>query len=1034
MKNFIWGLLVATFLISLSFHSFGQERGLIFNQLTLQENLISQKFNDNVYTDRKGTVWIGSIEGLNRYEGGSVLQTLSGPFLDNKTTLAEPNIQSGFFEDSMGNIWFNTTSYLHRFDSQEGTFTKFSFRNTSQGQEKYLELIFLDSVQQRLWIASENKLCISALDDPTYPIFCDSIPTGAGFGPQITQLENSDLKFLFIPTDIGCEFISISSSEESLSFERIDSLILGYPAHTLLPISDTQVLIGTDSGLIHMDLETRSLHPIHFLKDSTMGKIIGIHPLDGHRFLIASASAEFFIYHSLERQIIAKWLIDRRHGQGVSPEKVRQTYLDKDQTLWLTSESQGIFFVNLNKRKFSTYLRKQSGGNGPVNDIIALTESSKGNIWCLTSKEILVLDPYGAIIDTWAKQLQNFSEVYGQFPYFIYCDDRDRIWICSSEGLFVFLPDSQTYFSVQNPEKDVHPTFLTQFNNGDIWVASVSGIWQVIETQSSPYLSSIFPKGHMDSTLVSAFIHEWIEGKVVVNSPYQSIQVYSNKPTTVSRDTTFELPYMVNGVAQDLKDSSLWLTTSQGLFHLRFTMRGFQLEQNEELPLEPLMGIIQENDSTFWISSLRGLIKYRKGSGYWRYGLADGLAGLQFQFWAYLKHSRGVYLFGGVDGITYFTPTEVQSIATQARPTLSAIWINDTLQSQPLFHMGSYFALDEVEELTFPYSQNTLSFRFAAREYSDPGTNHYRFQLVGIDDTLVNLQAENFVRYPNLPPNTYILRLEASNSDGEWSPEQYELKFIVTPPWYKTWWFYTLVFSVISWIAFLLIRFRIRNARKEAEYKQQVAEIETAVLKLQMNPHFIFNSLGSVQNYLSFEDTETASQMLKMFTILIRKILNYSEREYVSLSEEIDLLKEYVSIESMRFQKKVDFQVTVDPALDPEETLIPPMILQPFVENTFKHGISSQTEETSRITLSFAAEKSGLLCILKDNGMGRDQATKRLPPHKKHISKATEITSKRLSLLQEKEQAKTQLEIIDLKDETGRGNGTEVRLTLPLIQ
>ena len=1017
-----------------------QEETLILNSLTVSNNLTSQRFNDKVFRDSEGTVWISSIEGLNRYEGGTVYQTLSDPSLTNKRTLAEPNILSNFFEDEKGDIWFNTSSFLHRFNRLDGTFLKYSLENSPLGTGKHIELVYLDSTKHQLWFASESTLFITSSDSPSFPLLQHKIPAASGFGSKMGILNSSDQKYLFVPTGNGCQLFIIPPTN-SLKDWRRDSLSMGIQSHTFLPISESQALIGTDSGIVHFHIQQSLQQPIYEYEDKSLGKIMGIHPYEGDLYLLLSSMATIFIYDASSKQIINQASIFLSQNYGAIPSKFRQSYLDRDKTLWISSESQGIFFANLYKRKFSNFLKKPPASTGLLNDIISLTTTSEGNIWCLTSKGIQVISSDGETLTQWEDRLEELKKVYGDYPYYLYSDKIDLIWICSSMGLFSFDPKTGFFSTLTKDFENLHPTYLIQREDGELLVSSLSGIWRVSDKGALLQVQSIFPEKHPDRSQAFGYMQEWKKGKLVVNRPYKGLTIYAVKSGAYQIDSTFELPYLVQGMALDKEDSSLWITTSQGLFHLDDDLETYRLRLAPTLPQSSFTGILQAEDGAFWISSLRGLLRYNPSGTYWQYDLADGLSSLQFLFWSYAKDRSGRYLFGSTNGITVVHPEKIQPLNTEARPTLSELWINDTLQTRPLYLDNTFISFNEASEITLPFHRNTLSFRFAAREYSNPSSNRFRFQLVGVDDSLVNLGTESFVRYPNLPPNTYFLRLEATNSDGKWSPNAYTLKIVITPPWYQTWWFRLLMLSMVLFAIYKIIKNRIERIKKEAlykqkeaEYKQQVAEVEAAVLKLQMNPHFIFNSLGSVQNYLTRKHTESAELMLNKFIPLIRRILDYSVEEYITLSDEIDLLRRYVGIETMRFQGEVAFEVEVAPSIDPEETLIPPMILQPFVENSLKHGISTQQDRGGKIEVIFEEAEAYLLCRIRDNGRGRAQASQLTNQNKGHVSKATDITTRRIKLLEDKGYPDSRLEIIDLLDSSTQGVGTEVRLYLPLIQ
>ncbi|MBK7336153.1 MAG: histidine kinase [Saprospirales bacterium] len=203
------------------------------------------------------------------------------------------------------------------------------------------------------------------------------------------------------------------------------------------------------------------------------------------------------------------------------------------------------------------------------------------------------------------------------------------------------------------------------------------------------------------------------------------------------------------------------------------------------------------------------------------------------------------------------------------------------------------------------------------------------------------------------------------------------------------------------------IRKKEEMLRKEAEVRQQMAETETAILRLQMNPHFIFNSMNSINAYILKKDINTASDYLGRFAKLMRMILDLAAKPLIPVSDEIELLKLYLQTEAMRFEHKFSYVFEVDESLDPDDVVLPTMILQPFVENAIWHGLSNKKGE-GLIRISFKKENEMLHCVVEDNGIGRDAALHSKSGVTVHESKAMSITLRRLELL-EKTQTKSQL-------------------------
>lgn len=228
--------------------------------------------------------------------------------------------------------------------------------------------------------------------------------------------------------------------------------------------------------------------------------------------------------------------------------------------------------------------------------------------------------------------------------------------------------------------------------------------------------------------------------------------------------------------------------------------------------------------------------------------------------------------------------------------------------------------------------------------------------------------------------------------------------------------------------AFVILFIR-QNKLKQIQEKTR---LQQQLFRSQMNPHFIFNSLGSIQSSIINEEPDKAVKYLAGFSKLMRNILDSSQQETVSLKEEFETIQNYLDLQKLRFPRKFDFFIDVNSTLDPDDIYIPPMLAQPFIENCIEHGFRQQNTK-GHIRISFNREPNKLVLTIEDDGIGRAKAMENLQKQDKdHKSMATEITRQRISAINKKQKRKITLKISDLKDETGQARGTLVRFCLPL--
>jgi two-component system LytT family sensor kinase len=238
----------------------------------------------------------------------------------------------------------------------------------------------------------------------------------------------------------------------------------------------------------------------------------------------------------------------------------------------------------------------------------------------------------------------------------------------------------------------------------------------------------------------------------------------------------------------------------------------------------------------------------------------------------------------------------------------------------------------------------------------------------------------------------------------------------------------------------LEIRYSAESKEKEAEmFKLQAAGLQLKALRAQMNPHFVFNALNSVQNYITSNDTSQAAKYLAQFAHLMRKSLEYSELEVISLEKEVDFLRNYLDINmNLRFENQLRYEITIDDEIEEDIYGVPTMIIQPYVENAIEHGIRSKRNGLIKIDFCLIDENT-ILCKVEDDGIGRQKARElqlKNPNFKDHKSMGTRITQDRLEiLLRSRNMDENAVEIHDLMDkETGKGSGTLVEIRIPVME
>lgn len=325
------------------------------------------------------------------------------------------------------------------------------------------------------------------------------------------------------------------------------------------------------------------------------------------------------------------------------------------------------------------------------------------------------------------------------------------------------------------------------------------------------------------------------------------------------------------------------------------------------------------------------------------------------------------------------------------------------------------------------------SFEFSALGFSNP--KQFAYRMVELGEEWIETAEQRSASYSNVAPGTYHFELKCRLVDGQWS-EVRNLEIIVPPHWWQTWWFQMAVAAVLSLIAYSVYRGRLENVRQKerlkSEFQRKLNDVEMQALRSQMNPHFLFNSLNSIQMFIVKNQVMEAVEHLDNFSRLVRLILQNTRSPLVPLKEEVEALKLYMEMENLRFKTKFTHRVEVAPEINIHQQEIPPMLLQPFVENAIWHGIQHKKTD-GEVAVRISRDDHHLICEIEDDGIGRVAAKKiQENTNRVHRSLGMKITRDRIQMMNETQGIPARIEIIDLYGEGGKATGTKVVVYLPV--
>lgn len=437
------------------------------------------------------------------------------------------------------------------------------------------------------------------------------------------------------------------------------------------------------------------------------------------------------------------------------------------------------------------------------------------------------------------------------------------------------------------------------------------------------------------------------------------------------------------------------------------------LKPEHGLPEGTLNHLCDDGKGNLWAATTLGLAKiFKNAQGKWAvraFTTAHGLPDLEVQ--DIVADSAGFLWVATGQGLCRFK--EPDTSPYRLRPFLRQLFVNGQLR---------YFA----ERQHFAHGENNLKIHFLTLNFRQFGQIKYRYRLREQDDW--NITDNTSVDFPQLAPSTYRFELQSQDEEGYWS-DSCAWDFDIRPPWWATWWCRIGAVLLLCAGAYWAYRSRLHRVHAWGALQQQTYTLERAALQAQMNPHFIFNCLNSIQQFIQQNDREQAIHYLGHFARLVRDTLDASVRGKVSLEDELRMLHHYLDLEKLRFKGDLEYHIETHLASDPSDLLFPPLLIQPMVENAVVHGMRDMGR-VGRVEILFQETDDELVVRVRDNGQGIAGLGKNTQPGD-HKPIATTITGRRLALLQ-KDGADAAFQRQNILDANGQVLGVEVVLRIGL--
>jgi ligand-binding sensor domain-containing protein len=551
-------------------------------------------------------------------------------------------------------------------------------------------------------------------------------------------------------------------------------------------------------------------------------------------------------------------------------------------------------------------------------------------------------------------------------------------------------------------EKPIRINKLEKGKNGSIWAGTSSGLCR-INCDNGQYFE--------DTSI-------WVDSTKTISKYYKDNYKYFNDNFVLN-----------NGINSVLTDNSgkVWAAGEKGISVILPDDKIISAGKTPDFDLSSSTSLAVDKSNNLWVGNLKGLYRIpvdsflnNNISGLILFDEKNGLPSSEVKALAYDSLSNELWIGTG-DGLAKM---ELYNLEIYLNPPPKVIINNIQLQDT---------TLAQFNNLVFKPHQNNIKINFTSTNYRSPRSIKYEYKLGEGNTEWINTANTN-IELASLSPGDYYFLIRAKDNNSR--SDITILRFTLKPPFTKTIWFYLCIFFIFAALVISVSFRRVRNinrkAKEKIEIQNNISSLKHQALSASMNPHFIFNTLNSIQYYISTHNHEESNEFIVNFSHLIRMNLDHAANTFILLETELQRLELYLRYEKIRLEQKLNYEINIDSSIDPQKLKIPNMILQPFVENSLWHGLSSK-KDTGTVSIGIRRDiktinsnnLSVIIITISDNGIGLEEASKHA--NSKHISKGISIIKERLELLANEIK---NYPFITVKERDDNQTGTIVTITL----
>lgn len=948
-----------------------------------RDGMLSSKIYSLLQTkDRK--LWIGTELGISVYDG---YEFVNYQYTQSNEPIGRIRCMA---QDSLGTVWLGGDKGLFRFTNKQ-------LHKTVFGNYTALtpEALVVDK-RGNLWIGcleglySANVTSIKNTDKPDISIFN---------AERIYSLSTDQKRNIYYSTAFTISILNPDKKEISVLWKNPDA---AKPVLSLAVISP----------------------------DTLAWNCLNSHPMQMIRGTISSRFTEDYIgtavfkYQQKIYSLTTGWLGELDNGYskplavfGKATNNAVTAMIDLEENIWIGSW-EGL--LKFRRSGFSVY---QTPSNAPK-ETFSFLEKKNGQLLFGSNRGILYTNKDNKlIVDKSYPVLFQLAEVMCMYE-----DSKGALWAGSGyQGISRFKNGKLSNWNKTGFLKDNNCRALFSTDENQLYACTENGL-----TLINPLLDEPFTK-HYPFEKELTRLPELI-GCFKANDTallfYSNQGLYKISNQILIEETIENMPVKslyINKIVRD-KKGNVWIATlGKGLLKCKLAGQKLallkQYDSKNGLPSDIALTVLVDKNDNVWIGDYMSIsvIQQTTPEQIITYNENDGLIGSYYQTVKLEQEKKGRIWGLTTMGTFSFHP---DSVSNNKQPPVLLINAVHTKGKEYQFYPDA--------TAIFRSDENSVSFHFTAVSLTEPGKIQYAYRLSSTD-TSWTFTKNRTVSFNSLQPGIYTFELKACNNSGVWTKGSLYFNFRILAPFWQTWWFLIALSVLIAGFIGLIVRRRIMAIKNKALLRQQMSELESKALRAQMNPHFIFNSLNAIQELIVTGTIDQAYQYLSEFSKLLRLVLNNSEKNFIPLTSELEMIRLQLSLESLRFKNAFNYSIETDSISEPEMMNIPPLLLQPYVENAIWHGLRHKEGEKN-LWIRIKEREGRLIVEIEDNGVGRkkaDEIKKQKLGALQFESKGSALSQQRLKLLNEQYPDTTNVLITDNFTENNQAAGTIVTISLP---